>query len=155
MQAYRALKNMAHESKNHRQELAFFAMELMAEHEYKDNHLNSLMINLYEIFSDFGQSVFKPSAWLFFTMIFFTIGYQHISATQNTLLAFFYSLSNCLPFGGLWRQSEYLFQQLFPHAESWSYFQKFAYYTLVTFNGLLGFIFIFLIGLGLRNRFRL
>lgn len=154
-QTYRRLKNLAHESKNHNQEQTFFAMEMRAKRDNENNYLNSLMIDLYELLSNFGRSIVRPSAWLFVFMCLFTLGYQHISSTTNYLLAFFYSLSNCLPFGGLWRQSEYLFQQLFPSAESWSSVQQITYYSLITFNGLFGFVFIFLIGLGLRNRFRL
>ena len=153
--SYRRLEYFAHETKNHSQEQTFFAMELMAKRDNESNLTNSIMIDLYLILGNFGRSIVRPSAWLFVFMCLFTLGYQHISSTTNYLLAFFYSLSNCLPFGGLWRQSEYLFQQLFPSAESWSSVQQLTYYSLITFNGLFGFVFIFLIGLGLRNLFRL
>ena len=153
---YRKLKQLAIESKNHDQEQKFFAMEIKSKRFHEETSFFSMALSVaYGSVSNFGFSILRPFMWLVFLTLLCTACFYCLSSTKNFWLALFYSLSNCLPFGGLWRQSEYLFQQLFPCAESWSSVQQLTYYSLITLNGLFGFIFIFLIGLGLRNRFRL
>lgn len=62
---YRYLKLMASDAKDHQNELKFFAKELRAKRGHETKDRRAILLNrLYEWSSDFGQSVALPLYWL-------------------------------------------------------------------------------------------
>jgi hypothetical protein len=114
----------------------------------------SLLDTVYDWTSDYGQSISRPILWLLLLVSVFTAKYSVLADKASEFsdvsnLAIF-SLGNSLPFipiSKLAREGKIkeLFGSTPPH----------ELYDLMVLQGGLSFIFIFLIGLGLRNRFRI
>jgi len=154
--AYRQLKQMAVARQDHAAEQKYFAEEMKAKRWHEETHVVNLALNyLYEMVSNYGQSLLRPFILLWTVVLCSTSLYLHTSPIKNLTLAFYYSLSNSLPFGSLTRMSQNLYDQLYPAGIEACPEHLALFYATVGFNSLLGFVFLFLIGLGLRNQFRL
>ena len=155
-QAYRQLKQMAVARQDHAAEQRYFAQEMRAKRWHEETHIANLSINyVYEMVSNYGQSILRPFILLWTVVFLNTILYLQTSPINNWTLAFYYSLSNSLPFGSLTRRSQSLYSQLYPKGIEAYPEQLTLFYTTIGLNGFFGFVFLFLIGLGLRNQFRL
>ncbi|MDG0995840.1 MAG: hypothetical protein P8O97_01675, partial [Gammaproteobacteria bacterium] len=153
---YRQLKCFAIEARNHGQEQRFFAMEMRAKRGHVDKQWSSNFIShVYEWTSNFGGSILRPVLGFIGSIVVSAFFYTLFSSGEKFFLGVFYALANALPFIGLGRQSAELQLQLFPDFSSWSILDTSLFYFLLSLNSLFGFLSLFLIGLGLRNRFRL
>lgn len=147
----RRLKELAIASKDHERELAFFADELRAtriNHKFGPRYISYL----YEYCSDFGRSILRPFIGLLVTWLLFGIGYFLASTNppNNLTEGLTLSAATLVPFVAASRATmadarEALF---WPEASGWVN-------TAAFIEGFIGIIFIFLIGLALRNRFRI
>ncbi|MEX1034348.1 MAG: pentapeptide repeat-containing protein [Sneathiella sp.] len=118
---------------------------------------------LYEWTSDFGRSLWWPTYWLFMTWLYFGVGYWLSTLRFSEALGKFYllpphtlteglklSLTTVVPFFALSRENfKSVRETLF--GDNTGIWIDFA----MVFEGVLAIIFIFLIGLALRNRFRI
>jgi hypothetical protein len=155
-QAYRQLKQMAVTRQDHAAEQRYFAQEMRAKRWHEETHIANLSINyLYEMVSNYGQSILRPFILLWAVVFLHTNLYLQTSPINNWTLAVYYSLSNSLPFGSLTRRSQSLYDQLYPKGIEAYPEQLTLFYATIGLNGFFGFVFLFLIGLGLRNQFRL
>lgn len=156
---YRRLKEMAVLAQDHFQEQNFFAMEQKAMRETR--YIGAAMIPglLFETLSDFGRSLKRPAfwlvaVWLVFAACFLFVGYKSYTVTPSLvsliLAALLYSGAQLVPFVGnaggakVWSAGQLFFENVPGHI-----------HLLGLLEGLCAFILIFLIGLGLRNRFRI
>lgn len=141
----RRLKELAIISRDHDREQKFFAMELKAKRFYETTGIALLGSYLYEWLSDFGRSILRPVwgislTWYLSGLLFATYHSQH--PVLEISKGFITSASMLFPFLAVSR------------ATSPSQLEG-----LVAFLGFveggLGLLFLFLIGLALRNRFRI
>jgi len=113
----------------------------------------SLLDIAYDWSSVYGQSIIRPFLWLLLLISLFAVKYSELIQKTHTLPELvnlmLFSIGNSLPFihlSKLAREAkiEEIFVNTPPNLYDWLILQ-----------GSLSFIFIFLIGLGLRNRFRI
>lgn len=156
---YRRLKEMAILAQDHRQEQNFFAMEQKAMRGTRYKGLAVIPSLLYETFSDFGRSITRPaigltSVWMLsaLTYLLASLGARE---TLNNLAcsvssALLYSATQILPFvsGSSEVKKRAVDALFFGDVPDWLGWVNLG-------EGLLAFIFLFLIGLALRNRFRI
>lgn len=148
----RRLKELAISAKDHERELSFFSDEIRAKRFHEGGFWKTLTGYFYEWFSFFGRSIFRPSLWL---LVIWTGSWSLFLKASESGPAYFWegmklSSASIVPFLGASKTAlESSKKALFPddHA-GWVDGIMFA-------EGLLGLIFIFLIGLALRNRFRI
>ncbi|PHZ85582.1 pentapeptide repeat-containing protein [Paremcibacter congregatus] len=156
------LKLLMNQMMRHDYELKFFALEMEARTLYRGK---SLSYNLYKYLSDFGQSISRPFYWLvgvfvlfwaiFYGMQFyeyslsvgadqgyFTSYYVNAVALPSVSQSALTSLVNSVPFVGL---------------QKYVYGAEASTLTLVigVVQTLISSILLFLIGLGIRNRYRI
>ena len=164
----RRLRELAENNRHHDAGLDFFALESRVMR--KSGHwgrLRSALDCLYEWASNYGRSILRPSVRLFWLTVAFTFIYCWAATGEPAGCdaiwdaiwdakwdakwqdALNLALSNALPFILSSRgQAEDVFQVLFP--------EKTVCLVVLTYlQSLFSLVFIFLIGLGLRNRFRL
>ncbi|KZB64467.1 hypothetical protein AUP42_00720 [Thalassospira lucentensis] len=153
----RRLKEIAETNKDHQAALRFSADENRAKRWIETAWLGSVLDMAFSFFSNYGQSILRPSLSL---GVIFAAGMSAYKAKQIPKLvtdgwadwtqAFILSASNSLPF--------------LPQSRDLRTDALTALYgkdpglcvdALMITQGVLSFIFLFLIGLGLRNRFRL
>ena len=167
----RILKKLAADGHNHDEELRFFAMEMRAKRKHEipyNSVLNwpKLFINhAYEFFSDFGQSIFRPLLWLLCVSIvsaYFYAGLLHSSRClrltaiweldASVLTATFSSL---LPFAGQTLIGRKVIESGLCGQFDPSSFQHIdclaTVYRISAVEGIFSFIFLFLLGVALRN----
>ncbi len=153
---FRRLKEIAIQSRDHERELDFFAKELKAKRFYETKGLSLIPSYLYEWTSDFGRSLWRPIFCLIMTAVYFgeLYGVQGLKYATSPLEPLWngmkLSLAIMVPFAAVSRTAllearDALFG---PDISFWMYFA-------MVFEGVLAVIFIFLIGLALRNRFRI
>jgi len=170
---YRKLKSMAIAASDHVKSGEFFAYEMMAKRGIETIDFIPLLFNyLYGLFSGYGQSYKRPVAWLTASWIFFAciniwkifqelVFVSELDFWKNIGLSFTLSARNLIPF----------FNSLSRFApapkDHVSWFQKSmnrletegVNIDLLTVSGiveqLIGAILLFLLLLGLRNKFRL
>lgn len=154
---YRRLKELAITAKDHDREFEYFANEMRAKRYYERKWYKKSLNYLYEYFSDFGQSVGKPVYYLVLVWLNFGMLYALLSPAFCTLpywdrikYAFKLSAQNILPLMPVSRGSfQKTYEKLFgADLHVWVD-------ALLLVEGVFGVILLFLIGLGLRNRFRL
>ncbi len=152
---FRKLRRMAAEAKDHTRELAFFAQETRARygHDLKKARQYFPFL-LYHFFSNFGQSFWRPALGLFLIWILAAEGLYHSRYCMSGARfdAYMLSLSNTMPFLN-WGRSvrpDYL-TALYGETIS----QHPTVSVIMYGQGILSLIFIFLIGLALRNKLRL
>ncbi|KXJ44674.1 hypothetical protein SAMN04487868_106139 [Marinobacter salarius] len=101
---------------------------------------------MFEVSSNYGQSIWRPFFWLIFSCVFFAFIYRNwISETEVELLFSFAWVLPFLPATGFLRDS---YGTVLDDGGG-------ALYLLTSLHGLISFILLFLIGLGFRNRFRI
>ena len=149
---YRKLKSLAIQANDHQQELEFFAMEERAKRGWQYGWFRYLPTCLYDGLSNFGRSIARPSAWLGGILIVSAILFRilGIPFPEASLLSAIHAFPFipwsratrekliCSPHGGDCQESLNIWIETVAYAES--------FFALP---------FIFLIGLALRNRFRL
>lgn len=152
---YRRLKELAMAAKDHQREQNFFALELKAKRHYEILGWALLLNYAYELFSGFGRSVMRPLAWLIVVWLGFGVGhgmFAKLEAGAPWLDGLRLSTAVLLPFVSSART-------IYEGASKALYDETLAYpwaldFAVVT-ESALGLLFLFLLGLGLRNRFRL
>ena len=157
--AYRHLRLRMKQTENYRQEVFFLGKELDAiqrENWLKGDYLRWLPSFIYRVTSNYGTSLARPAIGLFLmvhiaTLLFFKdlakAGLRDRDASEfiSLLQCFWLSIANTIPFITVQ-------QKMFPDI-----FDRLPLWTGVVAGGqtILGVIFLFLIGLALRNRFRI
>ena len=184
------LKLLADESKDQQSKLQFFAYEMKAQrhHEKTPKH-QKLLLWLYEFFSDYGRSIWRPIIsflvmimfyWLIIYLCSLIVHYKEKNYQQiyknnilqdnplyphkNTLDALSLSFTYSLPFqlGAIDKKSIYVKECLLLNQYNYEQhkckddnYKDIAFLPLKIIQAILGLVFLFLIGLGLRNRFLL
>lgn len=170
---FRRLKQLAADTHDHELELRLFAHETKAKrfhslHAANPLHWPGLVLNFgYEWVSDFGQSVLRPLYWLLVTVVCALFAYETMTERPDMLgrgliefsdAAKVAAVANVFPFAGqavIGR--EIMTTGLCPMVEGTPEHLDCltTLYTISAVEGVFGLIFLFLIGLGLRNRFRI
>ncbi len=154
----RRLKEIAETNKDHQAALRFSADENRAKRWIETSWFGSVLDMAFSAFSNYGQSILRPSFWL---GVIFALSMYAYKAKQIPKLATdgwadwvqaaLLSASNSLPFLPQSRELRTgALQALYDTTDPSSFIDA-----LMITQGVLSFIFLFLIGLGLRNRFRL
>ncbi len=139
------LKELASIAKDHKREQDFFALELKAERFHETTGVRLFLGYAYQWLSDFGRSVARPVAGLAITWLLSGIYFACLSCSDPVAgigKGLTTSTSLIFPFLGISRAS------LKEGFEGFDMAMAFA-------ESLLGVMFLFLIGLALRNRFRI
>lgn len=150
------LKELAEDSKHHALALKCHADEMRARRWITMGKLGSILDILFSAACNYGQSIARPFICWLFSILFFTFPYVSASkfydiSTKDIWELFVFSVANSVPFltsARLARSeglSNYFLDEVLMD----------VVYPLMMIQGLLSVIFLFLIGLGLRNRFRL
>ncbi len=153
-QRFRRLKELAVANRNHAKALEFHAKEIRSQRGHTTNLLQDTLQFFYWVLSDYGKSVMRPFCWILASAVTFAALFWHLrdpslADDRNFLTALTYSFSNMLAFVPTGRTAkqqgeELLFGETVPD--------------LMLFLGggqtILSVILLFLLGLGLRNMFR-
>lgn len=156
----RRLKEIADDNKDYERSLEFHAQEMRVKRWHDKKEPFGLFFDIsYEIFSDYGRSELRPILGLLFSWFLFAFAYFYNSPLLN---------KDCECFGYLFLEALILSgSQTFPFVPSSKLTRYDATVTLfgddlsavvhsfLLIQGLLSFIFLFLFGLALRNRFKL
>lgn len=153
---FRRLKEIAGNNKDHEQALNFNVMEMQAKRWHQNTGASLFLEFIFQKSSDYGRSEFRPFMWMVAVWSLWSWFYFLLSdAMQNSLFdkiftAVTFSVGQMIPFVPISRAArsdgaELLFpgDQL-PNAVIW----------LASFQSVISIILIFLIGLSLRNRFK-
>ncbi len=147
------LKEIAVEARDHDREQLFFAFELKAKRGHETRDLALVPNYLYEWISDFGRSLWRPTfgllaMWFAFGNLYRWLASKDIEHFWDGLL---FSTAQLFPFlsasKGVLAEAKVA---LFGTGTVGNWANAFS-----VIEGLLGIVFIFLIGLALRNRFRI
>lgn len=154
------LKELAEANKSHQQALYFHIMEMRAKRQQLTWPAR-LLDWAFDKVSIYGSSIALPSLFLLLLTFVYSRVYAHLSMTLNLtetpleskeqmLNATLYSVSQVIPFVSNAKVSSTTSAKLLfgPEIPSWVHLISLS-------QGLISFIFLFLIGLGLRHRFRL
>lgn len=170
---FRRLKQLAADTHDHELELRLFALETTAKrfHALKladPRHWPGLALNFgYDWVSDFGQSVLRPLGWLALTIISALFAFEAMTGRPDMLarglvdfsgVAKVAAFANVFPFAGQAVIGRDIMKAgLCPMVEGTPEHLDCltTLYTISAVEGVFGLIFLFLIGLGLRNRFRI
>lgn len=158
---FRRLKELAKKAENHESEQDFFAKELKAKRFYETRGAALVWSYLYEWASDFGRSMYRPLVGLYASTVLFGFVYWAVAlfsaggrdvslddvSLDNGLKL---SLSVLLPFVAAARTVYGEAKEALFGAGTGLLLD-----ILVVFEGIIGLAFVFLIGLALRNRFRI
>lgn len=159
----RRLKEIAEANKNHTAALRFHAAEMRARRWHDMPVLSSILDGLFSMISNYGQSILRPFiAWLVLVVgcgsiysgalprDFSAQSFLNVLSQAKFADGFLYSLVQTLP---VFPISRTLQQDLYTSLSV--DLSPTMLSSLTIMQNLLGVIFLFLIGLGLRNRFRL
>lgn len=159
----RRLKEIAETNKNHTAALRFHAAEMRARRWHDMPAFSSILDAAFSMLSNYGQSIFRPFiAWLvvvfgysavysgMFNTLSSELSFADMYAQSDFGSGFLYSLIQTLP---VFPVSRALQQDLYLKLSNHLTYEWLSVLTIS--QNLLGVIFLFLIGLGLRNRFRL
>jgi hypothetical protein len=148
----RRLKEIAENNKDHERSLAFHADEMRARRWHELSKVASILDMIFSGLCDYGRSIFRPSGMflLFNSLLAMLYACPFPGNGEKLLKGYELAFANALPFlptSHTLREKniEFLFQTDIP---AWLG-------TVTTVQGVISFIFLFLIGLGLRNRFRI
>ncbi|MDC8832878.1 pentapeptide repeat-containing protein [Alteromonas gilva] len=149
------LKEIAEQFKHHHEALKFNAMENQAKRWVNEpSFIKNVMDMLYFRLSDYGRSYVWPMVGLAFSWLYFAISYTLIAfiasgKLPNLLHMLGFTVVNSLPFIPIGRSIRTKAEALyFSGSVDWVY-------GVITVQSVVSLILIFLIGLGLRNQFRL
>ena len=155
---YRKLKSMAVEAKDHEREIEFFAMEERAKKGWQHGRLRYLPTLLYDKVSNFGRYLLRPFIGLAITWVASAVAFQWILSKAPgfpQLESWLLSAIHLFPFFPWSRGArEDLIRAIGGASENESTFNACVEVTAYG-ESFLALIFIFLIGLALRNRFRM
>ena len=154
----RRLKELAEKHHDHKSAQQFNAQEMRAKRWHETKPFKGLEIDyLFDWLSNYGQSLVRPIFWLMLSWLGFSY-YYFINISKDLLNevtkldALRFSASNILPFLPSSKGArEKGINLLFGGQDSIPY----DIYTIMSAQGLISFILLFLIGLALRNRFRI
>ncbi|GAB5481260.1 MAG: hypothetical protein Pars92KO_10170 [Parasphingorhabdus sp.] len=152
---YRRLKEITLNNRNYSQALNFHVGEMQSRRWHETNWLTNLFEFLFRILGDYGRSVVRPLGWLLVSLTLFAVVYSdlarkfEVSSTERLVPALSFSLGQMLPFIPISREARSvsasaLFGETIP--------QSIIYISSV--QSLISVILLFLLGLGLRNMFR-
>ncbi len=173
---YRQLKKLSAESHDHETELSMAALEAKSKrfwlHKPFGEGTSSFWLGyLYQATSDFGRSISRPIGWIVVLLLFSTLLFSTIAMLRSVLAlqlpsasdlygALIAAIANLFPFAGqavLGR--EIMVESLCgPLSTPYSDFDLHCLamvYGVSFVEGLFGAVFLFLLALGLRNRFRI
>jgi hypothetical protein len=153
---FRRLKELAILAKDHDREQEFFAGEIRAKRFHETKGAALVWSYLYEWCSDFGRSTTRPLTLLLWTWFVCGIGYFLAAGiiagdpTKSLLDGFRLSAATLVPFVAVSKSAmgtaqKNLFGDHVPFGVDAAAFVE----------GILGLAFVFLIGLAMRNRFRI
>jgi len=149
--AYNRLRLFMNRALQFDEEQFFHRQEMRCKKEMADNRVHWLLYEIYEEVSDYGNSILRPAVWLAVFWIWGAIaklqavGGGHYWPDYHSIPhALGWSLSNLFTVFGFWR----LYAKEFLELNSWLQLIGSA-------QTVCGFALLFLLGLGLRNRFRL
>lgn len=156
----RRLKEIAEANKDHQAALRFSADENRASRWIQTSKLGSILDIAFSGFSNYGQSILRPFCWLAGLLAIGTSLYKFMGTNEHPIgkpewwgdlgQAIALATSNSLPFLPQSRGiRDDAIKALYSNDPS------LLIDAIMIGHGALSFIFLFLIGLGLRNRFRL
>ncbi|KZN49886.1 hypothetical protein [Pseudoalteromonas luteoviolacea] len=147
------LKEIADSNKNHDKALLFLADEMRARRWNSISTFESILDGFYSLASNYGQSVKRPVILLMFNIFLFaqfTCSYGEREARGKFESALVVSVATITPFMAISREArKSSLDKIFNNGVPERYY---LYSYLYSFSA---FILIFLVGLGLRNRFRI
>lgn len=145
----RRLKEIAETNRDHAQALSFHADEMRAKRWVEIGFFASVLDATFSALSDYGQSIWRPVSGLII-MNLVLIGFYTVNSNGKWGDAIEYTLANSLPFLISSRKigTDSLTALYGGNVPDYINF-------LTMGQGVLTVIFLFLIGLGLRNRFRI
>lgn len=151
------LKDLAENNKHHNLALKFHGIEMRAKRwQPKTKALSSILDLLFDILCNYGQSVARPLLyWIgsigIFALCYATLFKGGINSLRNIWDVVVFSFANSLPFLNAANEGRIKgLEKLFDASMAASYVLP-----LMMTQGVLSVLLLFLIGLGLRNRFRL
>ena len=153
----RRLKKLAEDNKDHDKAKDFFVMELQAKRKFGRNPYTFLIYPefLYEKLSNYGRSIRLPLDRFLDVMVFFMGIYWGISYNiDNWFKAFIFSAAQMLAFIPSSRDARTSGKELFCQnidkcqIPDWMYILTFT-------QSLIALILLFLLGLGMRHKFRI
>ncbi len=154
----RRLKELAEGNKDHNSALEFMALEMQAARWQQPGKWwrrwwwDSALDCAFQACSNYGRSERRPLFWLFVVWLGFGVWYAGIAGNWNWAKLWAgiqFSFGHLFLFIPSSREAHKLAKALFSEGAPW-------YLYLLTFSeNLLSIIFLFLLGLALRNRFRL
>lgn len=171
---WRALRRLAIQGHDHERELEFLKGEIIARRGFHDRrkHLRYWAGRVYEVVSDFGRSIRRPFCYLIGSFVVFATVYLVLSWTSGhcgssgpvgcvahdgsrLYSALAWSVHNAVPFAGAGfsPQEELLYECLYGKDAAGIVPHFVAAVGVVQF--FTSSILIFLLGLGVRNRFRI
>jgi len=150
---YRRLKDLALEAKDIESEQKFFGYELRAKRGYKTTGWKLVPNLLYDWFGDFGRSISRPTFILIAVWLIWAVFYWLSANSQlpgNFFTALVFSASQIVPFFGFANKAgaEAIKALYCNHPDNWVFVLAFV-------ENLFGFSLIFLVGVALRNRFKI
>ena len=159
------LKELAEGQKDHERALEFKAQEILATRQHQNKGLAKILPWCFEKGSNYGRSVLRPLVGLTGVWLVFGFLYSSLSAwCSQSITAFYGQLWNGLAFSasqmfslvpGFRESREAALKALFPGMPPDVLSLPGGFSALTFFQGLLAMALLFLLGLALRNRFRL
>lgn len=157
---YRKLKEMAISSHDHDQELKFFAYEMKAKRKIEQNIWESIPGYLYQAFSDFGRSIWRP---LFSLMVVIILSWVSLLLISKSIVG-----KDCNLVDPTYSSITYIINQTFPILLTsndvktivgtclfGSVIAPMSMKIIGMFQTLLSVLMLFLTGLAIRNRFKI
>lgn len=155
-QRFRRLKELAQNENNRAKALEFNAQELRSQRGHESHPLQDVLQFFYMLLSDYGRSVVRPLGALVVVTLLFGTLYARLAtnpaltSAKTAWAAVTYSAGNMFAFvpishAALEKSRTDLFCKLVPYDVMW----------LAGSQSVLSVILLFLLGLGLRNMFRL
>ncbi|MCH9639711.1 MAG: pentapeptide repeat-containing protein [Betaproteobacteria bacterium] len=135
----------------HEEELDFFAKELEAKSQYEGYKSSKTLIKLFNITCDYGKSISKPFIWLLTINFIAFLAYLGITSSQDD--SFFLTLTNSVAF---LPTDKIIYSDAINRLIEKEYSMSMFIYPIIRFIHMsLSLLFIFLIGLGIRNQLRI
>lgn len=151
-QRFRRMKEIASSNRNHAKAIEFHVEEIRSKRGWETNSLQDAMQFFFWLLSDYGRSILRPFSWLILMWCYGGYLFWSVripSSEQNILTALTYSASNMLSFVPTGRTAktqgeDILFGAIVPD----------SILMLSGVQSIISVVLLFLLGLGLRNLFR-
>lgn len=153
---FRRLKELAEISKDHDSSLELHAQEHRAARWHSFNTVDSILDTIYSAISNYGRSILRPLILLCFTWCSFGFMYFKLASFSNLEQVDLMALSgvsilSSLPFLTVSRDARSQFISSFLNDSQ----NIELFFIAIGFQGVISTLLLFLVGLALRNRFRL